>query len=691
MSEDGNTNSFNRRDVLQTAAATGAASFGLSTGAVADAAGAGDVTTYGEQDSVVRAPNRTVRIRSRGRATYELSVTGLLSADGAPATAVNDGTASATVSESVHAFKFTGEFTQFDVDGDVDVTVDGESFDPAAFPRRRLEITPDRQVSFDVSASGGVNVEGGSVDRPTARRAVGDARDTVTVTYEGELTYLDVDGAATFRKNGQRVASAEAALPSTRPHIARVRADGARHGYELAVTNDAGVVSSATTETVDENVVSGRVGSEATKLRYAGRATRVERDDGAVMEFDEYTKRVRCHAPADSDATFSMTSTEGLARDQEVVSEPTVTVPAGETELVKYFGQVTGGSIGSLELDLHLSAYPAATDSGRLQLGAEVERSDAFEALSTAANGRVRHDAGAIHGTEVDPDDIEDSSLVAVFAMAGVSQADRGSVFVELNADGEMQEARNEYRDVSDGRTESLTTSRLDPASIQRSPYAAQLTTETTEFAGPDLSVNRSPPPEVSPDGWFDDIWNGLTDFAGDIAGLAESTVKTVVENVYQGVPDISAEDIVVNSASIVCGSFAAIDNLIMNILDKIEETGKTEAFAKMISKSALGIFVGASIIIDSNVFEQVSNHNTQCGICMAAVNLLVELICGAFGKYYGCSLVSFASLGLGSVACIVFLEAACGIVVEGAITYYDAKNKVCNGIGQTFDLYACA
>jgi len=128
-----------------------------------------------------------------------------------------------------------------------------------------------------------------------------------------------------------------------------------------------------------------------------------------------------------------------------------------------------------------------------------------------------------------------------------------------------------------------------------------------------------------------------------------------------------------------------------MNILDKIEETGKTEAFAKMISKSALGIFVGASIIIDSNVFEQVSNHNTQCGICMAAVNLLVELICGAFGKYYGCSLVSFASLGLGSVACIVFLEAACGIVVEGAITYYDAKNKVCNGIGQTFDLYACA
>ena len=683
--------SINRRDVLQTAAAGGAAALGLSGGAVAEAAGMNDVTTYGERESVVRTPDRTVRIRSGGRADYEFSVTGLLTPSGAPATAVDSGTASGTVSASVHTFKFTGEFTQFDVDGDVDVTVDGEAFDPAAFPRRRLEIAPDREVSFDVSASGGVRVEGETVDRPNARRAVGDARSTVTISYEGELTYLDVEGGATLRKNGQPVESVEAALPSTRPHVARVETDGTRHGYEFEATSDAGVVSSASTETVNDGVVSGRVSGEATELRYAGRATRLKRDDGAVMEFDEYTKRVRCHAPADSDATFTMTSTDGLVRDKQVVDEPTVTVSAGETELVKYFGQVTGGSIGSLRLDLRLSAYPAAADSARLQLAAEVERSDAFEALSTAANGRVRHDAGAIHGTEVDPDDIADSSLVAVFAMAGVSQADRGSVFVELDGDGGVQEARNEYRDVSEGRTESLTLSRLDTNSIQRSPYAAEFTTQTNKFAGPDLTADRSSPPQVTPDGWLGDIWDGLTDFAGDIAGLAEDTVQSVVESAYQGIPDVSAEDIVVNSASIVCGSFAAIDELTMSILDEIEETGKIKALGKMISKTHLGIFVGASVIIDSNVFEQLGNGNNLCGVCMAAANLMVELICGAFGKYYGCSLVSFASLGLGSVACVVFLEAVCSLAVEGTITYYDAKNKVCSGIGQSFDLYACA
>lgn len=692
MSDSGDDISISRRDVLQTAAVGGAATLGLSGNAVADAASSEDVATYGIKESPVRTPNRTVRIRAARRADYEFSVSGLLTPSGAPATAVDGGTASGTVSASVHTFKFTGEFTEFDVDGDVDVTVDGEAFDPAAFPRRRLEIAPDREVSFDVSASGGVRVEGGTVERPNARRAVGDARSTVTISYEGELTYLDVEGGATLRKDGQRVESAEAALPSTRPHVARV-ASSSTHGYELTVTDDIEVTSSASDETVTGDTVSGRTRGETTEFRYVGRATRFERDDGAVMVFDEYTKRIECHAPEDSSVTFSMSSTDGVAENQQVVSERTVTVPAGEAEPVKYFGQVTSGAIGSLRLELKLSAYPAAADSGRLQHAAEAERSDAFEALSTAANGRVRHDAGAVSGSKVDPDGVDDSNLVAMFAMAGVSGADRGRLFLELGSDGTVREARNEYRDVSGGDVESLTMSHLDTNSISRSPYAAEFTTETHEFAEPDLTADRSSPPEMSPDGFFDDIWQGLTDFANSIAGVTEDAIKSIVNGTIDALPNITAEDIVVKATSIVCGSLAAIEKLSKKMIEELEAEDALEdidEYGHTIVKVHAKFFTTAGALADTNVFNQVRSENYGCAGCMAMVNLIVEMVCGTIGKYATCSAIGFASLGLGSVACAVFIEAVCGLVVDGTITYFDAKSKACNGVGQTFDIYEC-
>ncbi len=65
MPENEGERSISRRDVLRSTAATGIASLGLTSGAVADAAGQEDVAEYGMEQDIQHSGDRTVRITAR--------------------------------------------------------------------------------------------------------------------------------------------------------------------------------------------------------------------------------------------------------------------------------------------------------------------------------------------------------------------------------------------------------------------------------------------------------------------------------------------------------------------------------------------------------------------------------------------------------------------------------------------------
>jgi len=685
MPENEGERSISRRDVLRSTAATGIASLGLTSGAVADAAGQEDVAEYGMEQDIQHSGDRTVRITARNgvQANYEFEVTGLLSASGAPGANANDGVASGTVSGGTHEFRFSGEFTQFNIDGAGRVTVDGKAFDPAAFPRHRLEIAPRGTVEFDVSASGAVSVDGARAEQPTARRAIGTADDTVVVAYEGELTYLDIDGNASLRKNGRAVEDAGAALPSTHPHVARVQSDGGRETYQFRSTNDVGVVSSGNDEAVDERTVSGQAVGAPTEFRYAGRATRFERNDGATMEFDERTKRVRCRAPADTAVDFGMESTEGFARDGELRREPTVTVAAGETTEIKYFGQITGGTIGRLSVALDLSVYPEATDSARLQHAAQIERHEAFAVLTEDAEqyGRVRYDANAFAGIEVNPEETAGSFAVGTFALTDLNRGEKANVRLSVDDDGSIRAARNEYRQFSNGSLDVFEADRYDPESD-----AQALTTESFDVNLPETASATTTPEtsdvEVSPEGFFDDIFDQLGDFVSGIAGITTQIAKNLIESTIENSTSISFEDIVVKSTEIVCGTLAAIEELFKQTLEKADEAYDYAKYGKFIMKAAMSGFVGAGMLIGTDIVEQAKQDHWGCAGCIFAIAFLFEVVCGRVSQAIGCAVISWPSAGLGGLGCVIVLEAACSAIQLALPSAEDICSDVSAPIG---------
>lgn len=688
MSEDHDERTIGRRDVLRTAAATGVASMGLASGAAGSSPDASDVTAHGMRETVPETGDRTVRIEPRGPVRYEFTVTGLLAASDAPRPTVDGGTAAGKTADEGHEFTFSGEFTDFELDGDADVVVDGEPFDVSAFPRRRLEIDPSGPTEFDVSASGAVQVRGASVDRPTTRRATGRIDDRVTVAYEGELTYLTVDGEATLRRDGDRLSDPAAALPSTRPHVARVETSRGSTEYELEVTDDAAVVESRGPDTASDGTVSGRAVGRATEIRYAGRATAFRRDDGAAMTVDERAKRIACRAPADAEATFTLRATDGIVRDGELVREPSVTVPAGETELVKYVGQVTGGAIGTLALRLDLSAYPEASDSARLQHAAEAERHPAFDTLATAASrhGRVRHDVGALSGLDVDPSEGTGHTLTT-FAVTDLDRGDDAEIHLVVNDDGSVREARNEYRWTSRGTVERLELDRLGATAGVAAAGADTLETEAYDYDLPTRgrAGTASVDDSVSTDGILGDIWQGITGFVGDIAGMTEDLLKDAINTVIDSVTSISAEDIVVKSSAIVCSSFSAIENLYDEFLERAAKSG-TDKWAKAIIKTKANFFIGSGILLDSDFVQQAQNGDYGCAGCIFSISFLFEFICSEVSKKVGCAAISWPSAGLGGVGCVIVLEAVCGFAT---ILLPDAKS-ICSDTTTPTELDLC-
>ncbi|MFD1644654.1 hypothetical protein [Haloarchaeobius litoreus] len=647
------SNGVSRRKVLKSTAATGAAAFGAGSAAAGNTPASDDVTVFGDADEVVDTGDRVVTIRATDTVNYEFSVTGVLTPTGAPADAVERGTASNRLDGGTHTFRFSGEFTAFELDGTARVTVDDQPFDVDAFPQQTLEIVPDGAVDFDVSASGAVEVTRGSADRPGARRATGTARRRVVLSYAGELTYLVLDGDARLRKNGTTV-TPEEVLPSTLPGEFTVTTGDRRSEYTVTVTGETdhtGGVGTHDGSGVVSDVVEGRE-----TVRYSGRLESVEHD-GATAELVPDARRVVCTAPADAAAEFTLRSTETFIHDGAVVDEPTVTVDAGETARIKYFGTVTELGVDDVTVAFDDDADLAAERSMQLQTAAEFERDPAFDRLARATDARIRHDAAGLVAISVGSTAVDDARprTFVGYEFADLDRGDRGLLsFGRFDDTGALYNARNTY----EWHTEYDTLDRLryDGLVLDGEVESAGIETETYDYdvsestlrAQQDVESNLS----LDPGDWLEGLWDGITDVASDLAGVTASALDSAIDAAVNAASNVSVEDIAIQSGKIVADTLLAIQKLAEEFIDN--------GWVKAVWKLRFYGYTSVVSLAGSGVFTEIDQGDYDCAGCIGVVRLGIDVGVCTLGVTAVCGAVGFPTAGLGGVACGAVLGAAC-------------------------------
>lgn len=587
-------------------------------------------------------------------------MTGLLSATDGPADATDTGTAAASLEDGVHEFRFSGEFTEFELDGEARVTVDGEPFDVTTFPQNTLEITSRETTEFDVSASGGLEVTGGSVERPSARRAMGRARGNVTVSYEGELTYLDIDDNAELRKNGVKVTN-ETALPSTNPHVAQIETTRRSHEFDLVVGDDATVTESIAGTTAQGGTVSGRAVNKPSQARYSGRITQFERGDGARMMFDDPSSKIELHAPADDSAEFTPRATKGVAYKSEMRTDPTVTVPAGEMRQLKYFGEIQGGDIGSLRLSLSRDKYPEAADSALLQLSAKVQRHNAFPDLAANArsDGRVRYDIGGISGGQIRPSDTDQDLIFASHALTDLERSTEGYSFLSVTSDGDVEKAENTLK----WKNARGTIQNMEVRTLQggMSTSTTGSSFETNEY---DFDIPRQPRRVETqgfipdPTDWLDPLWDGL-DALADSLGVAANLIQNGIQNAIDRVQSLTAEDIVLKSGEIIIDNIRGASEVAWQLIDELSKSGLEDKIGKVLMGINIVGSFGVAAFVGTDVFAALDRGDNDCAVCIAAIKIAFEVMCGLIGKGVCAAVGAFTAL-VGGAACQIVVETVC-------------------------------
>lgn len=459
-----------RRSVLKS---MGAGSAGLA--AVPSLGSLTDVQIFGSATAATGsaddASNRSLVIEATDEVEYVFTVTGLLSAVDAPSDIVEMGTGSATLENDSHEFSFTGEFTAFDIEGDATVIVDGERFNYETFPHNTLEIVADNSVDYDVSATGAVEIESGDAERPNARRVAGtisggndselvlhsSTSTTHTLSYAGELTYLDIDGNATVVDNGTELNRAQS-LPTIEPGQAKIESHGAEHEYYLHLGWD--VTAESRTDRVNDieyGGVHGTATSRPVAFSFGGFFRFVEVPDIGAVKYNPENGTVKCLSLNNEGASISISTADG--------SEKQVAVESGEPKTSELSGRITHVRIEAgnrLNTDgIELSIEPGATAEAalrakKLQLAAKLEREPEFETLGVHADargGRIRQDSDGIYAFRVaTPSDTTDQSqrdlyIGAQYDLIDIDGHDIVSIRLTQNmATEEIEEAKVIHR-----------------------------------------------------------------------------------------------------------------------------------------------------------------------------------------------------------------------------------------------------
>ncbi|WP_135854137.1 halocin C8-like domain-containing protein [Halorussus salinus] len=662
--KDTNSNTVSRRNVLRSLGVAGAAT------ATATGVGPSDLQVFGDARAQKSAADRTLVVEASGEVTYEFSVTGLLSAVDAPARGVKLGTAKASLEGGRHEFSFTGEFTEFEVDGDANVTVDGRPFDYESFPHETLEIVADGSVSYDVSASGALEVSEGTATRRDDRRVEGTlSGGSHVLSYAGELTYLDLDGDATLVHNGTEVAS-DTPLPLTDLGEATVEARG--ESYELTFGHDAAVSGDGTATASGRAVVESQAKGGTSTVRYIGGFVSLDVPGVGSVRSPPGSQRLELEATGDTAAEFTVRTTGQFANGERARE---VTVEGGEIDLVSVTGRpteiVVSSSKGnrSVTVSLDYGADEERVDSSvALQLAAEMERREKVQTLLGAASeyGRVRHDAGGI--TAVSPP--EGSEYIdretVVFDLTDLQRGDGAQVLATASADATNGYASYEWK-TSDGFTkqqefdsfdgQSVGTQSADNTVFESNAFiesygveengvsvastgATLATTSVTFNVDAFRTAHQQAGDQVRTQGLWNDFWGAVQDAINWCTNAFSSVDTKDLEEI--------GGDLAITSHTVK-----------FDLAEELSDEGDLPRGFK----GATFLWTSAITFAQTDAAKQLLDHGyiDSCSGCAAAVQLGWDIGC-SYASPYICGAAGIASGGVGLVACATFVSLLCNL-----------------------------
>lgn len=649
----------------------------IGAGATASAAGGfGSLEGLRVFGSETASETRRLVIEADGEVDYDFAVTGLLSPAGAPDATVTAGAGSGTTTGR-HVFEFTGEFTDFDVDGSASVRVDKQLFDYESFPHRQLEIEANGAVNYRVAASGAVEVDAES-PRTGDRRVEGSVADeTHVVSYSGELTALDVDGDATVRRDGS-VVDPEMPLPFDNLGTATV-ATGRNNGesYTVEFGHDAGVAAAGTAgnkqaPTTADGAVTGAATKEPTRVNYLGGFSVFEVPSFGRVRSPQQSGYVRCEPAGDETVEFELATTGRFA---DGGSRTTVTVEDGTAELVEVDGRLTEVVVGpekgraAKAVTLSLSPEPdpeAAQRSVALQLAAEFERAKRFRTLERAipGEGRVRKDVGGLtaisapkHAETVERDTV-------TYELTDLPRADRGETILTDSDGGFTGFTKYEWV-TDDGFTAKMETQALPDAAraqdvsaqqVEQNAYieryndgpstasasARGVDTTSVEFDVDSFRAAHAETDSVGTQGIFDDIWNAITG---------------AVDWVQNNFPNV---DIETKDLEEIGGDLAITSHTVK--FDLAEELMDDPKWSRGLKGGNL-LYSSAITFVMSDAASQLADNGevTSCAACSVVAQIAFDIGCGAASAYI-CAATGIATGGVALVGCATFLGILCNL-----------------------------
>jgi hypothetical protein len=251
-----------------------------------DLDGEANVTVDGEPAHVGQLPDHVLAIAGSGsRTDYSFVTTG-----GIEPVQVNghdtvrESSAEGFVGSGVDSYAFSGELVAFDLDGEANVTVDGEPAHVGQLPNHVLVIEGSgSRTDYTFSVSGGIDpvrVNGhDTVRESSAEGFVGSGTDQYA--FSGELLAFDLDGEANVTVDGEPAHVGQ--LPN---HVLAIEGSGSRTDYGFSTSGDVEAVQVNGHDTVRSSSAEGFVGSGTDQYAFSGELETFSLDGEANVTVD---------------------------------------------------------------------------------------------------------------------------------------------------------------------------------------------------------------------------------------------------------------------------------------------------------------------------------------------------------------------------------------------------------------------
>ena len=714
--QDRKNGDWSRRKVLQSVGAGGGVALAPGLVGASNDGKLTNVTERGTREPTTADKERIVTLRSTERSRYKFSVTGGLDVNRGPDKSIENGTISTSIESEIHEFAFNGEFTKFDIEGDIDVRVDGEPFDPESFPHKSLTIVAPQGTQIDISASGRIEAtkDENGLSRINARRLIGETDGRTTFKYTGEITYFESkEEVLRVRKNGELI-SPEEILPSAFP--SEVHISGAKESVTVSTSGDA-TVADGQADIIEDGVIATQPNSSEVVARYDGNIKQIEHELGGTIEFVPSNMRLVCSAPETESMEFGAEATGGLVHDRNTASEMKISVEAGESKQIKYYGDVSGLSIGGVALTIKPETDKEAIKSAKLQQAARFERTGEYETVAAHIDGRIRHDAKSLYYRsttgggantlcvfQIDDADYGDYGVINIVAsdesdevmFAGydmVWEADDGYPqkwqVNQLTGFTEGIETRNTFETRTFERGERVPEgqARAD-GGTGVNVFEGHDKVGSNPTASPDIIPDPPSPPSPpslpslpslpSPGDILDYFGSALNSVASDIGIASETLAEITSDGIEAAAEEISdaADDIVFEAGVMIIDSQKLLIELVAAANDQLPRA----RFWDFLRRATPNFVSTVLDLAEVGVFEELADHNFGCAGCLAIIALTA-----AVGVSATATTICLAA-GLSMIfaaACGFFIAEVIGLIDD----YYEISLTAAEGLCQEVPL----